>query len=136
VTPEPTPTPVLTADIEVVEFALLTPPTATAAAAFLVTAQATVRNNGPLSPAVADTTFTPALPAGCTATTGAMTVENTTLALGVNAFFSRSWMVTCAQAGPVQLDMGVHSALDATQIAIDPNLSNNSKSATGSILVN
>ena len=131
----PTATPVLTADIEVVEFALLAPPTAIADVAFQVTAQATVRNNGPVTPAIADTTFTPALPAGCSATTGAVTVQNTALALGANAFLSRSWMVTCA-SGQVQLDMGVHSALDAGQLAIDPNLANNSMSASRSIVVN
>jgi hypothetical protein len=115
---------------------IFTPPSATAGVRFDVTAQVFVRNNGPVGPAVVDTTFTPTLPAGCTATTGVALVDNTVLPALTSAFLSRTWVVTCTQAGTAQINMTAASALDVTQLAIDPNLANNSKSASGSIVVN
>jgi hypothetical protein len=123
-------------DIEVVSFFVNAPANATAGVPFPLTGQVNVRNNGPSTGGVVDTTFTPSLPAGCSATTGAITVENTVIGVGSTIFISRSWMVTCTLPGPVTLDMAVTSLLDAAMPVVDPDLSNNSGSGNDTIQIN
>jgi hypothetical protein len=83
-----------------------------------------------------DTTFTPSLPVGCTATTGVGTVENTPLASGASALVSKSWMVTCTETGLKTFGMSATSALDPTVPAIDDNMANNTGVASRDIQIN
>jgi hypothetical protein len=112
------------------------PANATAGIPFQVTGQVSVRNNGPQTPGVVDTTFTPSLPASCAATTGAITVQNTIIGVGSTMFISRSWMVTCTVPGPATFDIGVTSLLDAAMPVMDPDLSNNTGSGSDTTQIN
>jgi hypothetical protein len=103
---------------------------------FQLTGQVNVRNNDPSLAAIVDTTFTPSLPAGCTATTGVVTVQNTSLPSGSSAFISRSWMVTCTEPGLKTLGMSATSLLDPAVPAIDDNTANNTGVASRDIQVN
>jgi hypothetical protein len=125
-----TPTPVPGADIQVIDVSVISPANGTAGVPFMVTAGSDISNNGPVSPVVVDTRFTPVLPAGCTATTGVKTVENTPLAMGMNTFVSRSWMVTCSVAGSHVFTFNVDVSIDPLQTAVDPNPANNSGSSS------
>jgi outer membrane biosynthesis protein TonB len=134
--PTPTPTPAPGADIEVVSLTVIAPATATVGLPFQVTGAAELRNNGPVAPAVVDTTFTPSLPAGCSATTGVIIVQNTTLVGSFISSLSRSWMVTCVQAGAQPINMNATTMLDPLQPAVDPNMANNTSDSGGVIQVN
>jgi hypothetical protein len=125
-----------TIDIEVVSLAVNGAATASVGVPFQLTGQANVRNNAPFLAAIVDTTFTPTLPAGCTATTSVVTVENTLLPSGASAFLSRSWMVTCAQPGLQTFGMNATSGLDPAMPAVDDNPANNTLSASRDIQVN
>lgn len=137
--PEPTPTPAPTvaptpapqpADVQVVDASMISPGgTAPLGVQFVLTAGATILNNGPSTPAIVDTTFTPVLPASCSATTVKI-VQDTTLPLGTNVFVSRSWTVTCSQAGTHTFTVNVSVAIDAAQPYVDPNPANNVGSAS------
>ena len=135
-TPTPIPTPPPGADVQVVEVIVNSPADAGAGVQFVVTGGANIRNNGPVTPAIVDTTFTPALPPGCTATTGVKTAQNTTLPVNVNVFVSRSWMVTCAEAGFYTFTINVNIAIDAGQAIVDPDPSNNLMSGSDTTNVN
>jgi outer membrane biosynthesis protein TonB len=134
--PAPTPTPIPTLDIEVVSLTLSGAATGSVGIPFQFTGQVNVRNNAPTLPAIVDTTFTPSLPAGCTATTGVVTVQNTPLPSGSSAFLSRSWMVTCTEPGLKTLGMSATSLLDPAVPAIDDNTANNTGVASRDIQVN
>jgi hypothetical protein len=92
---------------------------------FTVTGGANLRNNGPVTPAIVDTTFSLALPPGCSATTGVLTVQNTSLALSMNVFVSRSWTVSCSEPGIYLFTVNVDVAIDPGQPYVDPNPGNN-----------
>ena len=115
---------------------VISPASAQTGVEFVLTAGSTIRNNGPSTPVIVDTTFTPVLPASCSATTGVKTVQNTTLPLAINVFVSRSWMVTCSEAGPHTFTVNVNLAIDAAQPHVDPNLANNTGSASSVTQVN
>lgn len=134
--PTPTPTPVPNADVEVVTVTLLAPVEALAGVPLQLTAQTFVRNNGPVSPAIVDTTFTPTLPSDCSATSGVMTVQNSVIPSGTSTFLSRSWMVTCVSPGVKAFEMTVMSVLDPLIPAVDPDPGNNTMSVNGSTQVN
>jgi hypothetical protein len=103
---------------------------------FLLTGQIIVRNNAPFLAAIVDTTFTPSLPAGCTATTGVVTVQNSLIPSGASTSLSRSWLVTCTETGLKTFGMSATSALDPLMPAIDDNLANNTGVASRDIQVN
>ena len=132
----PTPTPLPTIDVEVVSLEANGTTTASVGIPFQLTGQASVRNNSPSLAAYVDTTFTPTLPAGCTATTGVVTVQNTLLPSSGSAFLSRSWMVTCTQPGLQTFGMSATSVLDPMFPATDGNLANNTGVASRDIQVN
>jgi hypothetical protein len=134
-TNSPTPTPTLGADVQVIEVVLNSPVNAISGASFVMSAAATVRNNGPATPVVVDTTFAPVLPAGCTATTGVITVQSTTLIGSLITSISAAWNVTCGAAGPQTFTVNVSTAIDPLQTATDPNLANNSASGSSSTVV-
>jgi outer membrane biosynthesis protein TonB len=134
--PAPTPTPIPTLDIEVVSLSLNGAAAGTVGIPFQLTGQANLRNNAPSLAAIVDTTFTPSLPAGCTATTGIATVPNTSMPPGSSAFLSRSWMVTCTETGLKTFGMSALSLLDPTVPAIDDNMANNTGVASRDIQVN
>lgn len=134
--PAPTPTPIPTLDIEVVSLTLSGAATGSVGIPFQLTGQVNVRNNSPSLAAIVDTKFTPSLPAGCSATTGVVTVQNTPLLSGASAFLSRSWMVTCTETGLKTFGMNALSLLDPTVPAIDDNMANNTGDASRDIQVN
>ena len=135
-TPEPTPTPLPDLDIEITSLFVNSPTNATVGMAFTLTAQVNIRNNGPTMAALVDTTFTPSLAPDCTATTGAITVQDAMIPNGSSVFMSRSWMVTCMTAGLQPFEMTVTSVLDPAVQAIDPNPSNNTAVGGDSTQVN
>jgi hypothetical protein len=119
--------------VEIVGASANAPVDAVSGVAFVLTAGATLRNNGPVSPVIVDTTFTPVLPASCSATSGVKTVSDTTLSTGTTVFVSRSWMVTCNEAGPQSFTMNVSLTIDPPYV--DTNPANNAGSASGSTTV-
>lgn len=129
-TPTATPVPPPNSDAQVVDASVISPANAQTGIQFVLTAGATIVNNGPDTPVIVDTTFTPVLPASCSATTGVKTVQNTTLPLAINVFVSRSWMVTCSQTGPFTFTVNVNVAIDSGQPNVDPVPANNSGSAS------
>jgi hypothetical protein len=134
-TSSPTPTPTLAADVQVIEVFVNSPVNAIAGIPFLMSAAADVRNNGPATPVVVDTTFAPILPAGCTATTGVITVQNTTLTGNFISNIGVAWNVTCTAAGPQTFTVNANAAIDPLQPATDPNAANNSASGSSSTVV-
>ncbi|HLC28950.1 MAG TPA: hypothetical protein VJL07_05845 [Dehalococcoidia bacterium] len=135
-TPTPIPTPPPGADVQTVEVIVNSPAGAGTGVQFVLTGGANIRNNGPVTPAIVDTTLSPALPPGCAATTGVMTVQNTTLPANINVFVSRSWMVTCAEAGFYTFTINVNIGIDAGQAIVDPNPDNNLGSGSDTTNVN
>ncbi len=147
-TPEPTPTPTQAprtaaptatpppgSDVEVVEVAVSSPADAIAGVSFMMSADASVRNNGPVTPVVVDTTFVPVLPSGCTATTGAVTVQNTTLMGNLITTISRIWTVTCTIPGSKGFTVTGTALIDPLQPVSDPNPANNSGSGSSATII-
>jgi hypothetical protein len=138
-TPTPTdtssPTPPPGADVEVVSVTVNVPVGVTAGVPFMLSSDVSVRNNGPVTPTIVDTTFTPVLPAGCTATTGVFTVQNTTLIGNLITAISRAWTVTCTVPGTPTFTMNANSAIDPLQPVSDPNPANNGGSGSSSTVV-
>jgi len=130
-----TPTPPPGADVQVVGVMVSSPANAIAGVAFMISADVRVRNNGPVMPVVVDTTFSPLLPAGCTATTGAITVQNTTLTGSAITTISRAWNVTCASPGTQGFTVDGSTAIDPLQLVSDPNPANNSGSGSSNTTV-
>lgn len=130
-----TPTPPPGADVQVVEVIVSSPANATIGIAFMMSADISVRNNGPVMPVVVDTTFAPVLPTGCTATTGAITVQNTALTGNFITTISRAWNVTCTSPGSQGFTVNGSTAIDPLQPAADPNPANNSGSGSSSTVV-
>jgi hypothetical protein len=82
---------------------VITPGSATSNVSFVVTGITTVHNNGPTPSVMADVRFTLNLPPDCTASSSTTaTVLNRTLSMSVPVSVSRSWNVTCTQAGAHQ----------------------------------
>jgi hypothetical protein len=139
-TPTPTetstPTPPPGADVEVVNVTVNVPASVTAGLPFMLWSDVSIRNNGPVTPTVVDTTFTPVLPAGCTATTGLFTAQNTTLIGNFITVISRAWTVTCTLPGTPAFTMNANVAIDPLQLVSDPNPANNGGSGSTSTVVN
>src|SRR3989454_8228857 len=130
-----TPTPPPGADVQVVGVMVSSPANAIAGVAFMISADVRVRNNGPVMPVVVDTTFAPVLPAGCTATTGAITVQNTTLIGSSITTISRAWNVTCTSPGSQGFTVNGSTVIDPLQLVSDPNPANNSGSRSSNTTV-
>jgi hypothetical protein len=112
------------------------PATAVAGVKFTLTGGATLRNNGPTMPVLVDTTFSPVLPSGCTATTGVFTAQDTPLIGNLTTSISHAWSITCALPGTYQFTMNVSAVIDPLQLKTDPNPANNSGSGTATVQVN
>ena len=112
------------------------PSTGVAGVQFSISVSAVLRNNGPEATVLVDTAFVPTLPADCSATFGAITIQDSALPLGINVSISRSWMVTCTQPGPHAFTMDAMAAIDPLQPATDPNPGNNSMSANDTTQIN
>jgi len=134
-TDAPTPTPAPGADVQVVDASVISPANAGAGIQFVLTAGSTILNNGPVTPVIVHTTFTPILPASCSATTGVRTVQDTVLPVATNVFVSRSWLVTC-DPGSQTFTVDVSVAIDAAQPYVDPNPANNAGSASSITEIN
>ena len=132
----PTPTPPPGADVEIVSVTVNLPPAVTAGLPFMLWSDVSIRNNGPITPTVVDTTFTPVLPVGCMATIGVFTVQNTTLVGNFITAISRAWSVTCTLPGTPAFTMNANAAIDSLQPMSDPNPANNGGSGSSSTLVN
>jgi len=126
----------VTADVEMISVNLTGPETASAGVPFTISGGPSLRNNGPAASVVVDTTFSPSFPPGCTATTGAHTVQNTTLTVGLITSLSRAWNVTCSVGGQHTFTLNVTVAIDPAESFTDPNLGNNSGSDTHVTQVN
>jgi hypothetical protein len=135
-TPTPTPSPPPRADVQVMDASAISPANEGTGVQFVLTAGSTIRNNGPATPVIVNTTFTPILPASCSATTGVKTVQNTTLPLAINVFVSRSWVVTCGQPGSHTFSVNFNVAFASGQPHIDPLPANNDGSASSVTVVN
>jgi outer membrane biosynthesis protein TonB len=129
-TSTPTASPPPSADVQVIDASVNSPAAAQTGVEFVLTVGTTIINNGSAASVIVDTTLTPTLPASCSATTGINSVQNTTLPLAINVFVSRSWMVTCSEAGPQTFTVDVDVAIDAAQPHVDPNPANNAGSAS------
>ena len=121
--PPPTPTPPPTNEADVAMYAVFvnSPATASVGVPFIVSASADLMNNGP-----ANTLFMPTLPPDCSATFGAVTVEDSSAPMSTTVSISRSWTVTCGQAGDHMFRFDVSVAIDPAQALTDPNPANNS----------
>jgi hypothetical protein len=134
-TNSPTPTPAPGSDVEVVGVTVGSPESAIAGVPFILSAGVDIRNNGPVMPVIVDTTFVPMLPAGCTATTGVVTVQNTTLIGNFITTISRFWSVTCTAAGSKEFSIDGAAEIDPLQPISDPNPANNSGSDSSTTVV-
>jgi hypothetical protein len=131
-TPEPTPAPD-EADVRVVSVNFTSPESATVGNSFTVSGNTTVRNDGPTTPVQADIYFTLAAPPDCEVSpSSTVVVWNRTLNLGSNVFISRAWSVTCWETGVHDFQLDVEAVISPSQSIVDPDLTNNSGSATDS----
>lgn len=135
--PSPAPSPAPGADVKVQGVTVTVPPATTTGVPFLLTAAASLHNNGPDGDVNVDTTFNLALPQDCTVTSGTTAVAlNRSAPMSVPVSVSRAWNVTCAQAGPHQFTVTASIAISGGQALSDPNLANNSGSGSGTTMVN
>ena len=118
-------------------FSVIAPANGTRGVGFQVRAGLTLRNTGPAQAILSDLTFNFTAPSDCTVTPGALVVvQDTNLPLNINTFVSRSWTVTCAQAGPHVFNATGSAMPDPGQNASDPNMTNNSANSSGTTQVN
>jgi hypothetical protein len=104
---------------------------------FTASGAAALHNNGPDGTVNVDVTFTIVLPPDCTITNGStVIVPNRSLPMSVPVTVSRSWNVTCTQAGAHQFTINASAAISQGQALTDPNLLNNSGSGNGINTVN
>jgi hypothetical protein len=131
--PDPTPTPIPAdeADVQVIGVSV----SALAAGAF--EGQFTFRvggsllNAGPADTALVDTTFSVAAPSACSVSPADhITVEDSSLPVGVGVYIVRGWIVTCVEPGTHQVTANVSVAIDPAQPVSDPDPGNNTGSAT------
>ena len=102
---------------------------------FIVRVTASLRNLGPASAVLVDTTFTFSAP-GCEVTPFApVIVEDTNLPQDVGVSIGRGWLVTCAQAGTATSTADVDIVIDASQAITDPDTTNNSGTGSDSTIV-
>ena len=101
------------------------------------TGNTTVRNFGPDGPVLGDVTFVLVAPADCAVSPPSPNVvQDTSLPLNQNVFISRTWTVTCSQAGAHDFTLQVDVVPDPVQGAVDPDMTNNAGSASGATQVN
>jgi len=134
-TPTPTPEPADQADVVVEDVSVRAPDNALPGETFIVRVTASLRNLGPASAVLVDTTFTFSAP-GCDVTPSApVTVQDTILPENIGVSIGRSWEVSCAQAGTATMTVDVDIVIDASQAITDPDTSNNSGSGSDSTIV-
>jgi hypothetical protein len=132
----PTPVPADEADIEVVGVSVRTPTALSLDGQFVVRVGASLLNAGPADTALVDTTFGFDVPSACSVSPEyPLTVEDSSLPEGVGVYISRGWIVTCLEPGVHQVTANVTVAMDTAQSMSDPDPSNNTGSATVTLLV-
>ena len=100
------------------------PDTALPGESFVVRVTGSLRNLGPASAVLVDTTFTFTAPAGCSAAPSApVTVQDTNLPENIGVSIGRSWLVTCVAAGTPTFTADVNVVIDASQAIRDPDTS-------------
>ena len=134
-TPTPTPEPADQADVVVEDVSVRAPDSALPGESFIVRVTASLRNLGPASAVLVDTTFTFSVP-GCDAIPSLpVTVQDTDLPQNIGVSIGRSWLVSCAQAGTAASTVDVDIVIDASQAITDPDATNNSGSGSDSTIV-
>ena len=105
------------------------PVNAPAGEQFLVTVGASLLNVGPADAVLIDTTFVLSPTSDCVVSpAGPVTVEDTSMPVGVNVYISRAWWVTCLDPGSATLAANVVVAIDPSESEVDPDPSNNAGS--------
>ncbi len=127
----PTPVPGDEADVRVESVSVRAPDSAAVGEEFVVRVSAGLRNFGPADSVLADTTFVFSAGSDCSISPiGSVVVEDTVLPENVGVFIARNWLVTCSQAGAVDLTAGVTVAIDPGETVIDPDPTNNDDSGS------
>ncbi len=117
------------ADIQVVGVTVSAPDNALVGEEFLVLVGASLLNIGPADPVLVDTTFALSTAPNCLVSpAGPVSVEDTSMPVGVSVYISRAWWVTCLDPGSATLTAEVAVAIDSAQSAADPDPSNNTGS--------
>ena len=117
------------ADVQVVDVTVTAPDDAFVGDEFLVLVGASLLNLGPADTVLVDTTFALSPASSCAVSpAGPVTVEDSSLPLGVSVYISRAWLVTCLEPGSVTFTADVVVAIDSAQSEADPDSSNNTGS--------
>jgi hypothetical protein len=121
-------------DIELTGVIVAAPASAFSGVPFDVTVNATIGNNGPFGPVNVAVDFTVSTPSDCTrAPGGPFETATVSLAVGATAPASKTWSVTCAEAGAHEL-RGTAQALIGPDFN-DLNSGNNFKERTVAVTV-
>jgi len=114
------------ADLKVSSVTVSAPAAATVGAAFNVTVDAALHNNGAETPVNADATIGLAVPGDCTATpTGGQAHPDKSLSQSVASNIQGTWSVTCSGSSNHQFDGTASVVVDQLHVS-DPNSANNS----------
>jgi len=122
------------ADIELTEVSVAAPASAFRSVPFDVTVNAFIRNNGPFGPVKAAVDFTVSTPLDCARTpSGPLETTTVSLAVGTTVPASKTWSVTCAEAGAHEFQ-GTGQALIGPDFS-DANPANNFREGTVAVTV-
>jgi hypothetical protein len=113
------------------------PLTTTTGVEFMVSATASLHNNGPASSILVDTRFTLMLPPDCVAPVNNLTftVFNRNLPASIVVQVTRNWRVICSDAGDHQFNVDVTTSLSPGQAWVESNPANNSGAGFATTLV-
>jgi hypothetical protein len=113
------------ADPKITAVTVSAPADAATGGPFTVTVEATLHNNGPITPVNADVTFDLTVPAGCTRDPDTTQLsDDVSLAQSAAVLEQRSWTVTCTTTGIKTFDGSASLALDQLHTT-DSNGTNN-----------
>jgi hypothetical protein len=119
------------ADVRVESVSVRAPDGAAIGEEFVVRVSAGLRNFGPVDSVLVDTTFEFAAGPDCSISpVGSVVVEDAVLPEDTGVSITRSWLVTCSQAGAADLTADVTVAIDPAETAVDPDPTNNSGSGS------
>ncbi len=122
-------------DIKVTTVAVGSPASFGAYAAFNVTANVSLHNNGPSGPTNVDTTITLTMPGDCsTGSTNPVLVPNTPLPVSaLTALPQATWSVTCTSPSSHTFSVGAGAVVDQLHVT-DPNGASGSGSSNTTII--
>ncbi len=120
------------ADVKVTAVTVSAPPSASAGVSFNVTVDATVHNNGPVTPASADATLDLSVPTDCTRSpNNSQSQAGMSLVQSTASQAQKTWSVTCSDPSNHSFVGSASVSLSALHLG-DPNSANNSGSGSGS----